>query len=467
MEYLFLSTEELMASERYWVKYSQECSFPSELTRLKNNQRVSLDSCLKSLNPFIDEQGLIRVGGRQSNTDLSFSQRYPVVLHSKHSLVSLITQYEHLRLLHAGPTLLTASLNRRYHIIGIRRRVRSITRSCIICRRTSVKPHHQKMGKLPSERITPTYPEPIFSTVGVDYAGPVRVKSGPVRKPILTKAYICVFVAMSVKAVHIEVVSDLTTEAFLSCLRRFIARRSKPRLIMSDHGTNFVGANRELKILTEFLQERSNHDVITRFCSSQAIQWKFIPERAPHFGGIWEAAVKSLKTTLKRVIGDIVLNFEELTTILTQIEACLNSRPLTPVMSDDDGIEALTPWHFLIGQPLEAIPDSVEVHKPLNTLRRWCLCQAMLRTFWKRWSTEYLVSLHRYNKWQNPTRNFQIGDVVIVQDDALVPCKWPLGRIVETHQGKDGLVRVVTVKMTNGIYKRPVTKIALLLPEDE
>lgn len=193
--------------------------------------------------------------------------------------------------------------------------------------------------------------------VGVDFAGPISVKSGPSHKPVLVKSYICVFVSLTVKAVHLETVSDLTTEAFLALLRRFVARRGKPSLILSDHGTNFVGAARELKDLADFLSLQNTQGGISDFCSCQHIAWDFLPEHAPHFGGIWEAAVKSLKTHLRRVTGNIRFTFEELTTLLTQIEACLNSRPLVPLPSDDDGIEVLTPGHFLIARPIESLPD--------------------------------------------------------------------------------------------------------------
>ena len=212
---------------------------------------------------------------------------------------------------------------------------------------------------------------------------------------------------------------------------------------------------------------RRNHETIADFCSSQAIELKFIPERAPHFGGLWEAAVKSLKRHLKRVVGENKLTFEELTTILTQIEACLNSRPLTRIPSDSDGIEALTPEHFLVGQPLEAIPDPVISYKSLPLLCRWHLCQHLIRQFWQRWSTEYLVSLRWCNKWRFPTKNICVGDIVVVQDDTLVLCKWPLGKVIEVHKGKDDLVHVVTVKMRSGIYKWSITKIAILLSDEE
>ena len=196
----------------------------------------------------------------------------------------------------------------------------------------------------------------------------------------------------------------------------------------------------------------------------QNITWKFIPERTPHFGGLWEAAVKAMKTRLKRVIGETKLTFEELTTVLTQIEACLNSRPLAPLPCDGDTIEPLTPGHFLIGRPLEALPDSQESYRSISLLKRWHLCQNLVRHFWKRWIGEYIDIIRRFTKWQHPSRNLQVGDIVLLQEDNLVPIKWPLGRIMNTYPGKDDIVRVVDVKTGRGVYKRPVTKIALLLP---
>ena len=149
------------------------------------------------------------------------------------------------------------------------------------------------LGQLPIEGTTLG---PIFKKVGIDYAGPFYIKYGSVRKPTIVKAYACVFVvSLSVKAVHLELVSDLTSEAFIACLRRFAARRGKPSLILSDHGTNFVGADRELKEFVDFLKHQKTQGVISEFCSTQHIQWRFIPERAPHFGGLWEAAENSLE----------------------------------------------------------------------------------------------------------------------------------------------------------------------------
>ena len=283
------------------------------------------------------------------------------------------------------------------------------------------------------------------------------------------KLYICVFVSLTVKAVHLEVVSDLTTEAFIACLRRFIARRGKPSLIWSDNGTNFIGAANEIKQLTQFLNQRATQGSISDFLSSQMIEWKFIPQRAPHFGGLWEAAVKSMKRHLRKVTGEVKLTFEELTTVVAQIEACLNSRPLVPLTSDEEGLEALTPGYFLIGRALEALPESnISLNsRDLLLLRRWELCQAVVRHYWKRWSTEYVTSLNRLTKWIKPSRSLCPGDLVLLQEESIIPTKWPLARVVKVHPGRDGLVRVATIKTKNGLYTRPVTKLALLLERDK
>lgn len=271
---------------------------------------------------------------------------------------------------------------------------------------------------------------------------------------------------MSVKAVYSELVSDLTSEAFIACLRRFISRRGKLSLIRSDYGTNFVGAAREIRELIEFLETQRSLATISEFCSSQNIQWKFIPEHAPYFGGLWEAGVKSSKNHLKRVVANVKLTFEEFTTVLTQVEACLNSRPLVSLPCHDDGVEALTLGHFLIGRPMEALPDPSFSYRSLPLLRRWHICQALVRQFRQRWSTEYISSLRHFAKWHHPSKNLNVGDVVVLHEDNVIPTKWPLARIVKVCAGKDGLVRVVTVKKCSGIYTRPITKVALLSPSE-
>ena len=457
-----LTTRELQDAESHWVRFIQDIHFAKEKLAVKANKPLHSTSPLRTLNPFIDDSGLLRVGGRKQLCQMPYQSQHPVILHGKHSLTHLIIHGEYLRLLHASPTLLAASLSRRYHMVGGRKIIRSVARRCITCRKYATRPQPQMLGQLPIERITPG---PIFDKVGVDYAGPVLIKYGYVRKPTIVKAYICIFVSLTVKAVHLELVTDLTSDAFVACLRRFIARRGRPTLIWSDNGTNFVGAAREIKDLMSFLTRKSSQERISQFLTNERITWKFIPQRSPHFGGLWGAAVKSTKYHLRRILGDIKMTYEELSTLLTQIEACLNSRPLAPLSNDDNDIQALTPGHFLIGRPLQALPDRADAAKPLSLLRRWQLCQNLLNHFWKRWSTEYVTHLGRFTKWSKPTRNLQVGDLVVLREDTPIATKWPLARVTQIYSGKDNLVRVATIKTATGTYTRPVTKLALYTPQ--
>lgn len=216
-----LSTRELQTADVYWASVIQGDYFAREIEAIRGKQNLPKSSPLLSLHPILDSTGLLRVRGRIERANSSYEKRYPIILSGKHPVTKLIIRSEHIRLLHAGPTLLTCSLNLRFHILGSRNTIRSITRSCVICRRTLGRPQSQLFGQLPVERVSP---DAVFSKVGVDYAGPFYVKYGSVRKPTVVKAYTCIFVSLSVKAVHLELVSDLTAEAFIACLRRFISR---------------------------------------------------------------------------------------------------------------------------------------------------------------------------------------------------------------------------------------------------
>ena len=215
------------------ILFSQVENFSREIGALRAEKNISLSSPLVSLNPFLDSNGMLHVGGREANSERPYGQQHPLIIHAKHPIAALIIRSEHLRLLHAGSSLLIASLSRRYHLVKGCSLVRSITRACVVCRRGS-RLQPQMMGQLPAERVAIGS---VFEKVGIYYAGPVYTKIGSTRKPTIVKSYVAVFVSLdlSVKAVHLEAVSDLTTEAFLACLRRFAARRGKPTVIWSDH----------------------------------------------------------------------------------------------------------------------------------------------------------------------------------------------------------------------------------------
>jgi hypothetical protein len=391
---------ELSKAKTWLIKQAQAQMFPNTVKLLRKKTALPLSDPLQSLNVFLDKDGLLRVGGRLSQSMKDYESQHPLILHGKHYLSTLIVQSEHKRLCHAGPKLTLGSIQDTYHIIIARRVVRKLIRECVVCKRASPKITTQLMGQLPSARVLPTFAN---ERVSVDYAGPFTLKIGSVRKPTYRKAYVAVLVCLVTKSCHIELVSDLSAEAFLATLRRFVSQRGKPTQIWSDNATCFRRTDKDLRELYRLLQRPDITESVMNFCSSQGIQWKFSPPIGPHHGSVLENGVKSCKRHLKRIVGETKLNFEEMTTTLCQIEACLNSRPLIPSLdtNDDDGISPLTPGHFLIGRPLEALSSRI-YKEPILGLKRWKLCQALTQHFWKRGSAEYLNGLQRFNKWKVP-----------------------------------------------------------------
>jgi hypothetical protein len=381
---------------------------------------------------------------------------HQMILPSNQHFTKLIVSAEHIRLFHAGSQLLTASHREKYWIPRIRTVVKTTIHQCLTCYRLKAQATQQLMGELPPSRVQPSRP---FATTGVDYAGPVLLRLGNTHSKTIVKGYIAIFVCFATKDVHIEVVTSLTTEPFIAALRRFIARRGKPTTIQSDNGTNFKGAANQLHDVYKMLHSSTQMATIQDFLTTEGCEWKFIPPKSPHFGGLWEAAVKSMKHHLRRTLGPHIATYEELRTLLAQIEACLNSRPLCALSDDPFNPTYLSPGHFLISEPLTQLPSTDYTNAKRNSLSRWELYQ-QLQQFWQRWSTDYLQNLQPRQRWKQSSPNLQPGDLVLLMEDNTTPLQWPTGMITETHQSKDGAVRVVTLKTPKGTFKRPICKIS-------
>lgn len=450
-----LTPLEIKAAWETAIKLTQAEAFEDEIRQLKKGQN-STKNKISMLNPFIDETGLLRVGGRLKAAPITIDQKHPVLLPKKHHLTTLIIRDAHHKNHHAGAQLLLATLQQRYWILGARDAVRSQIGKCILCTRLKAKITEQMMADLPAARVTPSRP---FSKTGVDFAGPFKLKTILARGTRHYKAYAAIFVCFSTRAVHLEAVSGLTTQAFLAALERFSSTRGKPSDIYSDCGTNFVGADRQL---TDFLQWTKETKGIADELATQGVHWHFNPPSAPHFGGLWEAGVKSMKYHLNRIVGNHTLNFEEFMTVLKKVEAILNSRPLCELSSDPTDYAPLTPGHFLIGDALNALPEPDLATIPVNRLTRWELTRQMTQHFWQRWCREYLTRLQQRPKWWKQQPTITKGQLVLLKDDLLHPLKWKLGRILEVHPGPDNRIRVVTIQTSAGTYTRPIGKICQL-----
>ncbi|XP_022165266.1 uncharacterized protein LOC111030183 [Myzus persicae] len=377
------------------VQRTQQHYFADLIKMLKVNSVISPPS-LAQLAPYVDENGIIRVGGRLRFADISHNAKHPILLPRSSHLTELIIRHYHLSFLHGGSKLIFSMLNQKFWILSGRAAVRRVIFACVPCTRHKAVRPQPIMADLPSYRVQLHRP---FSHVGMDYGGPFLVKEHRHRNAQSVKVYLALFVCMSVKAVHLEIVTDLSTDAFLAALDRFVARRGVPSNIFSDCGTNYVGAARQLRTL---FRDAKAQDLLS---SHLTCTWHFNPLAAPHFGGIWEAGIKSVKNHLKHVIGQQVLTYEEFLTLITRIEGILNSRPITPSSSDPHDLSALTPGHFLIGQPIHAIPEPDTTDVQINRLNRWQLIRQCHQSYWKRWSREYLSTLQGRQKWSKSSPN--------------------------------------------------------------
>ncbi|GFX50088.1 integrase catalytic domain-containing protein [Trichonephila clavipes] len=266
------------------------------------------------------------------------------------------------------------------------------------------------------------------------------------------------------KTVHIELVSDLTSQAFIAALKRFMARRGKCAKLFSDNGKNFVGASNEIKKLLEIV--RKPDEKLANYLAAEGIEWKFIPARSPNFGGLWEAAIKSCKYHLKRVVNGINLTYEELLTVTVQIEGILNSRPLCPLSNNDDDFQVLIPAHFLINRSLNSLEEPNLTKCKESNLKKWQKITKMVQLMGKFWSRNYLNQLQQRGKWMFEKNNVKIGDLVLIIEENLPTYKWALGRIVELYYGEDKKVRVVKIKTQYSTCKRAISKICVLPMED-
>ncbi|GBN32020.1 hypothetical protein AVEN_169113-1 [Araneus ventricosus] len=332
-----------------------------------------------------------------------------------------------------------SSLRENYWILKSRKTIRQVIRTCVICQRFASRPLEVVSAPLPEDRVRDAY---VFEVVGVDLCGPLYLKNK-------TKCWAVLFTCAVYRAVHIELVTSLSTDSFILALRRFISRRGRPATIYSDNGTNLVGTSNELKSV--------DWGKIQEYASVKKIQWKFNPPSAPWWGGFWERLIGMLKSILRKVLGKASLQFEELCTVLCDAEGIINSRPLTYLSEDNEDLVALTPAMFLQDVKEIGVPDIDQIDaKRMN--KRFFYRQKLCQDLRKRFRIEYLGHLREFSKICNESK-IKEGDIVLIGDSNVKRINWPLGRVIKLYLGKDKQVRLVEIQTKSGSFLRPIQRL--------
>ena len=453
-----LTSEELTEAEKIWIRYTQRKHFPYVLDKV-HDKRTNI---AQQLGVFKDEEGLLRCRGRLEHSNLSQGARYPILLHGKERLTSMIVDRVHRSNLHCGISQTLAQIRLKYWIPKGRSVIRTVQRNCNVCRRHEGGPYRMPaLAPLPPSRVQEAPP---FSRTGLDYFGPLYIKTseGP------RKTWVCLFTCMVIRAVHLELLQDMTTEEFLMGFKRFISQRGTPNEIVSDNARQFKAASEVLKQIWK----TANSDIVQSYITTLGINWKFIIELSPWMGGFYERLVGVVKRSLRKAIGRRMLTLIQLQTILKQVEAIVNSRPLVYIDNDINSCFPLTPNHFLTLNPCTGIPEiKVNAEDPeFNSeestgerlLQIWKKGQKLLSEFWRIWREDYLANLRERTQSELKTSRIQseyspkIGDVVLVKDST-PRGTWKMGKLAELIVSRDGNIRAAKIRLSSGsVINRPL-----------
>ena len=487
-EYIPVTAQELKEAEVEILKQLQTQAFPKERRALMNNVNKERPGCsvqrtknnflqksspMHKLDPFMDEDGIIRVGGRIRRANMHTDRKHPAILPKKSHITDMLICHYHNKVQHQGRGItLNEIRGSGYWIIGGSSLVSKHISRCTICRKVRGSTQEQKMADLPADRLEPAAP---FTYSAVDFFGPFYIKEG--RKEL--KRYGVLFTCMTSRAVHLETAHTMNTDSFINAYRRFVGRRGPVLQLRSDQGTNFVGARNELlTCLKEMDQNKIRVELLKDHCDW--IEFKMNVPYASHMGGVWERQIRTVRNVLSVLLDQhgSQLDDESLRTFMIEAESIVNGRPLAvDTLNSPEHIEPLTPNMLLTMKTKVVLPPPGNYERvDMYSRKRWRRVQYLANVFWSRWKREYLQFLQLRNKWVKPHRNLQVNDIVIVKDDTLARNNWKLGKIVEVSSDEDGLVRKVKVMMSDSklnnqgkrtqditFIERPIHKLILLV----
>ena len=459
--------ESLKLAEEYVIRSVQIEAFSSEIAALKEGRTVSKDSSVRTLDPYLDENGLLRVGGRLRHSNLSSLEKNPLLLPKKHHVSCLLVRHFHELVSHQGRLITEGAIRSAgFWVVGSRRMILSLIGKCVRCQKLRGKQQSPKMADLPEERLVPAPP---FAHIGIDVFGPWNVVARKTRGgQAQHKRWAVIFTCLVVRAIHIEVIHEMSSSSFINALRRLIALRGDVKLIRSDCGTNFVGAAKELNANVVNVDGTEMKDHLSR----KGITWKFNPPHASHMGGVWERLIGVSRRILDSLLCDIKhLTDEVLVTLMAEVCQIVNARPVAGVPSDPYAPMPLSPSMILTLKSHHSVDfftlDDFS-HKDLYR-KQWRCVQELSNRFWKRWRSEYLSQLQHRRKWQEDQRNLREGDVVLLRDKTAHRSEWPLGIVEHAYQSDDSRVRKVDIRIPGQdqkVLSRPATEVVLLVPQE-
>lgn len=458
--------EELAAAKKLILESVQRDSYPDEYAALQANKEVSNSSTILNLDPYISD-GLLRVGGRLRHASIEPDVKNPIILPKQSHVTKLLVKHHHIKVKHQGRQFTEGAIRAAgLWIVAGKRLIGSILHHCVICRKLRGKLEVQKMADLPPERLDTSPP---FTYVGLDVFGPWTVITRRTRGGAAqNKRWAILFTCMSTRGVHIELMESMDTSSCINALRRFFAVRGPAKQLWSDRGTNFVAASSELGMSRP--QEKQNN--ILRYLHSNGCTWKFNPPHASHMGGVWERMIGVTRRILDSMLLQdkrTRLTHDVLSTLMAEVSAIVNARPLVPISSDSAAPFLLSPAMLLTQKQSLAAPPGDFTGKDLLKYQ-WRQVQALANEFWSRWRNEYISTLHSRRKWHRTHRNLQTGDIVLLKQSQAPRNQWPMAMVTSTFPGTDGRVRKVEVRTssqgTPKTYLRPVSDVIILLEKD-
>ena len=465
-----LQLEEIKAAETYWWKVVQRDQYPDEIAILQRDKKLNKSEILQ-LDPYLDDEGLIRIKGRLKESDLVEGQKHPIIVNERHWLVTQFINYCHSKLGHVGVNETLICTREKVWIIRGRQVTKKIIRRCVDCNKFQGKPYNQVPAPLPRDRVVEGKP---FDVVGIDFFGPIYLKSCKTINPVpnpetsskMYKSYGLIITCAKTRAVHLELLTSMETGVFLQAFQRFVHRRGTPSVVYSDNAKTFKKSSKLLQC--------KNVDLFTdaslqNYATEKEIKWIFIAERAPWWGGMWERLIRNIKNVARKKLGKARLSYEEMITLLVEIEGIVNSRPLTYTYSEPNEPTPVSPSDLLIGKRITSLPEGItsgnEWTEPLNVERRLKYKEKLAEEFWRTWKQEYLMDLKKTNLKFKETSIPEVGDVCVISEDNVKRTLWPLGLITKLYHGRDGKVRSVQLRSRNKLITRPIQRLVPIVKQ--